>query len=216
MNTDPVTESVATRRTVRSAERDGVATKVVVGSRTYPTDQADLWDAVTNPERLPRWFAPVTGDLQAGGRFQVEGNAGGVIESCVEPETFAATWEFGGSTSWLTVQLTAVADGTTLKIAHESPVGAPLYASFWEQYGPGATGIGWDLALLFLARHVATGESFGPDAEAAFSASAEGRSFIAAAAESWGDAAIADGDDPDEARTAASNSAEFFTPPDDP
>ena len=29
----------------------------------------DVWDACTNPERIPRWFLPVSGDLRLGGRY---------------------------------------------------------------------------------------------------------------------------------------------------
>lgn len=29
----------------------------------------------------------------------------------------------------------------------------------WNQFGPGAVGIGWDLAVMGLARHLATGAS---------------------------------------------------------
>ena len=54
--------------------------RVAVARRTYPTDQADLWDCLTNAERIPRWFLPVSGELVEGGRYQTEGNAGGVIE----------------------------------------------------------------------------------------------------------------------------------------
>ena len=35
--------------------------------RTYATTCEDLWSAVTEPERLARWFAPVSGDLAVGG-----------------------------------------------------------------------------------------------------------------------------------------------------
>ena len=41
-------------REVRTGSRDGAVTRVAVARRTYPTDRADLWDAVTNPERIPR------------------------------------------------------------------------------------------------------------------------------------------------------------------
>jgi uncharacterized protein YndB with AHSA1/START domain len=33
--------------------------------RVYDTDAADLWAAVTEPDRLARWLAPVDGDLRA-------------------------------------------------------------------------------------------------------------------------------------------------------
>ena len=47
--------------------------------RTYEAPIEDVWDACTEPERLSRWFLAVTGDLRAGGRFSLAGNAGGEI-----------------------------------------------------------------------------------------------------------------------------------------
>src|SRR3546814_5783198 len=57
---DPVATAGLVAREVRTGSRDGVPTKIAVATRTYPTDQADLWDAVTNPDRIPRWFLPVS------------------------------------------------------------------------------------------------------------------------------------------------------------
>ena len=67
---------------IRSGFRDGATTKIAIARRTYPTDQADLWDALTDAERIPRWFLPISGDLTVGGRYQLEGQAGGVVERC--------------------------------------------------------------------------------------------------------------------------------------
>ena len=68
-------------------------------SRVYDTTAEDLWDACTNPERLPRWFLPVSGDLREGGRYALEGNASGTIERCQAPHALDATWEYGGQPS---------------------------------------------------------------------------------------------------------------------
>lgn len=35
--------------------------------RRYDAPIDDVWDACTNPDRINRWFLPVTGDLRAGG-----------------------------------------------------------------------------------------------------------------------------------------------------
>jgi len=35
----------------------------------YDTAIADVWSALTEPERLSRWIAEVTGDLRPGGQF---------------------------------------------------------------------------------------------------------------------------------------------------
>src|SRR5262245_64831752 len=113
MTVFPTAAAGLVSREVRSGFRDGAATKIAVARRTYPTDQDDLWDALTNSERIPRWFMGVTGDLRVGGRYQLERNAGGVIERCEKPDLLAVTWEYGGDVSWVTVTLTSAPDGTT-------------------------------------------------------------------------------------------------------
>ena len=76
-------------------------------SRVYDTPADDLWDACTNPERISRWFLPVSGDLREGGRYALEGNASGTIERCEPPHRVDATWEYGGQTSWIEIRLDA-------------------------------------------------------------------------------------------------------------
>src|SRR5262249_9515270 len=80
-------------REVAMSQRDGVDTRLVRATREFDTTVEALWEAVTSPERLPRWFLPVSGDLRVGGRFQIEGNAGGEVLECNPPEHLAVTWE---------------------------------------------------------------------------------------------------------------------------
>jgi uncharacterized protein YndB with AHSA1/START domain len=207
MISDPVTTAGLVTREVRSGSRDGKPTKIAVARRTYPTDQADLWDAVTNPERVPRWFMPLTGDLRLGGRYQLEGNAGGVIERCDPPESFAVTWEYGPMLSWLVVTLTPGGDGTTLELAHEAHVEPEL----WGKFGPGAVGVGWELALIGLGLHIETGEAVDPEEGRNFAVTPTGKQFVALAANGWAAAAEADGDEPDAARAAAEQTVGFYT-----
>jgi hypothetical protein len=68
----------------------------------------------------------------------------------------------------------------------------------WEKYGPGATGVGWNLGLVGLALHLSR-IGAEPFDEAACFASPEGRAFIAGSSEQWGRAAIAAGTDPEPA-----------------
>lgn len=208
MNIDPIAIAGLVARQVHTAERNGQPTKVVTAQRSYATDQRDLWDCLTNPERIPRWFSPVSGDLELDGTYQIEGNAGGVVETCVEPDSFSLTWVYGGGTSWVTVNLSPDDGGTTLELIHE----APIWKAFWDQYGPGATGVGWALALLALHQHVTTGESWGTADETTFLSSPAGNQFLQATAVAWGEAAIADGDDPDAAKAAADACVVFYTP----
>jgi uncharacterized protein YndB with AHSA1/START domain len=216
MLTDPVATAGLVTRQVRTGSRDGRPSRIVVARRTYDTDQADLWDAVTDQERLPRWFAPVHGDLRLGGRFQVEGNAGGVVESCDEPTSFTVTWEMGDTVSWVAVTLVTEDRGATLEIAHEALADAPGALEFWAQFGPGAVGVGWDLALVGLGLHLETGQPLDMSEALAFTLTPAGVAFVGRAAEGWAGAAAADGDDPGAAREAAERTVAFYTTePDD-
>lgn len=205
----------AVRRTVKTVERDGRQARVVVAERAYPTNADDLWEALTDPERIPRWFLPVSGDLKPGGRYKLERNAEGEILACDPPRQFTITWEYGGDVSWVTVSLEALGESETrLTLEHV----AHVPEEFWTQYGPGATGVGWDLGLMGLAHYLETGESrvSTPDAENEWAASPEGRQFITNASKGWADAAIADGDDPDQARKAEAGTTAFYTGEDSP
>src|SRR5918999_1598894 len=178
---DPVATAGLVTREVHSGSRDGTPTKIAIARRTYRTDQADLWDALTNAERIPRWFLPISGDLEPGGRYQLEGNAGGVIERCDEPESFAVTWEYGQMMSWLDVTLTPAGDGTTLELAHEAHVDPDM----WGQFGPGAVGVGWDRALMGLGEHIESGAPVDKEQALAFPTSTEGVEFVQRAATDW-------------------------------
>jgi uncharacterized protein YndB with AHSA1/START domain len=206
---DPVATAGLMTREVRTGSRDGAPTKIAIARRTYPASQADLWDALTNPERIPRWFLPVSGELKVGGRYQLEGNAGGVVERCAEPESFSVTWEFGEMMTWLTVTLASDGPGTQLELAHEAHVDPAM----WGQFGPGAVGVGWDLGLMGLGLHIETGKPVDPATAVTFPASPEGAEFIRLAAAGWAAAAIKDGDEPGPAREAAARTAAFYAPP---
>lgn len=209
MTIDPVATAGLVTREVRTGSRNGRATKIVVARRTYPTGQADLWDALTNAERIPRWFLPVSGELKVGGRYQLKGNAGGVVESCDELESFAVTWEFGGMMSWLTVTLAPDGRGTRLELAHEAHVDPDM----WGQFGPGAVGVGWDLGLIGLGLHIESGEQVDRATAVTFPASPEGLEFVRRAAAGWADAAVKDGDDRGRANEAAARTVAFYTTP---
>ena len=56
-------------RSVSWLELDGKPASAVTLSCSYATTLEDLWDAVTNSARVPRWFIPITGTLELGGRY---------------------------------------------------------------------------------------------------------------------------------------------------
>lgn len=197
----------AVARTVGSRVLDAGDAHTVTISQVYDTEIADLWDACTSADRIARWYLPVAGDLREGGHFQLEGNASGTIERCDPPSSFFATWEYGGEVNWIEVRLEPVDDGTRLEIEHIVHVDDAR----WEEFGPGAVGVGWDLGIVGLALHLASGEPVDPAAGAAWAASDGGRSFIALSSDAWAGARIAAGADAAVARAAAARTTAAYT-----
>ncbi|MFE2580171.1 SRPBCC family protein [Streptomyces sp. NPDC059378] len=198
----------AVRRQVGKRDFKAGEARVVVVSQTYDAPLDDVWDACTNPERIPRWFLPVEGELRPGGHYQLQGNAGGTVERCDPPKSFFATWEFGGEVSWIELRLTPQGDNATrFELEHIAHVDDTK----WAEFGPGAVGVGWDMALVGLSLHLATGEQVDPAAAMAWFGSEEGRRFVIGSSEAWGAANIAGGEDETRARESARRTTAAYT-----
>jgi uncharacterized protein YndB with AHSA1/START domain len=194
------------RRLGRRVLAAGEARSLII-SRTYDAAIDDVWDACTNPERIPRWFLPVSGELRPGGRYQLEGNAGGTIERCDPPSGFAATWEYGGSMSWIEVRLTAPAPGgTRFELEHTVPVD-----EHWAEFGPGAVGIGWELAVMGLTLYLSAGAAADPEQSALWMASEPGKQFLSLSSRRWCEASVAAGADQAGAEAAAARATAAYT-----
>src|SRR5215472_14598714 len=98
---DVVHEISAVQRQIGTRTLEAGEARTLSVTRTYNAAVDDVWDACTSPERIPRWFLPISGDLREGGRYQLEGNASGTIQRLAAPHSLAATWEFGGEVSWI-------------------------------------------------------------------------------------------------------------------
>ena len=194
-----------TDRSVTFLERESQQASAVTLSRRYTTAIENLWDSVTNVQRFPKWFTVVSGDLELGGRFQVEGNASGSVTACEPLSHFSLTWEFAGDVSWVDVRLTAEGDDVRLSLTHTA-----LLSPHWDTYGPGAVGVGWESGMLGLSHHIADPDVPMPDMEA-FATSRDGRAFIAGSSEGWSRAAVAAGTAPDVADLAARRTTAFYT-----
>ncbi|MEV4482657.1 SRPBCC family protein [Micromonospora coxensis] len=207
--TDVTHQIDAVRRTVGNRTLEAGEARVLTISQTYDAPLEDVWDACTSAERIPRWFLPITGELRLHGRYQFEGNAGGVIQRCDPPKSFSATWEYAEEVSWIEVRLSPEGDGRTrFELEHVAHVDDER----WLQFGPGAVGVGWDGALLGLASHLAAdGSGITPEQAAAWMASEEGRRFFTLSGERWGEADIAGGTDPEAARAAAARTIAAYT-----
>ncbi|HEX6366624.1 MAG TPA: SRPBCC domain-containing protein [Agromyces sp.] len=204
----------AVDRAVSTEEVAGVPSRVQTLVQTYPSPIDDVWSAVTSADRIGRWFLPVSGDLRLGGRYRLEGNASGTIQSCDPPQAGTAqydiTWEFGGGVTFVTVRLESVgSDRTRLELQHVAPVSA-VPDELWQQFGPAGTGIGWDSGLLGLSLHLTDPESRPEDPEA-WTQTDEGKSFMRRSADEWAIAHAADGIDADLARAAADATYAMYT-----
>ena len=103
----------------------------------YDTDIDDLWVACTEPERLARWIASVSGDLVVGGEFTARFTSGwegnGRVDVCERPHRLLlTTWEDEAADQEAT--LTSVEGGTRLVIEERGvPVAQiPSYAAGWH------------------------------------------------------------------------------------
>jgi uncharacterized protein YndB with AHSA1/START domain len=143
--------------------------------RRYPSPTDDVWEALTDPDRIRRWMMPISGDLRVGGHFQLEGNAGGEILQCEQPSVLRVT--FGDPSSLVEVRLAAEGSDTVLTLEHTVPkamaggVAGALYV------GPG-----WDGALLGLGLYLDGVVSEDPVAAAS---SPEAQDFSVASVAAW-------------------------------
>jgi uncharacterized protein YndB with AHSA1/START domain len=166
----------AIHRRVDKRTTDGEELVGLLLQRRYDAAVEDVWDALTEPVRLKRWFLPISGDLKVGGQFQLEGNAGGEILRCEPPRLLKVT--FGGPASLVELRLTSSGDDATeLELEHTVPL---------EIAGSGAgalyPGPGWDGALLGLDLYL-RGEA--PDDPVAAANSLEIQEFSSQSVHAW-------------------------------
>ena len=134
---------------------------------------------MTNLKRIPRWFAPVTGTLEPGGHYAIEGTASGRITECERLSGFSLTWEFAGDVSWVEVRISNEGNEPHLTLTHTA-----LLSPHWDEYGAGAAGVGWEMGFLGLALHIADPDAPKSD-EMEFATSQDGRAFITGSSEGW-------------------------------
>jgi len=208
---DLVREIGAIQRTTGDRDTAAGNGKAVVLEREYDASIEEVWDALTTPERISRWFLPISGDYRVGGRYQLEGNAGGEILACERPSRFKVTWFYGepatpADVSEVEVRLSPVtSERTRLELEHVADVPAEQ----WPHFGPGAVGVGWDGVVMGLGLHLAGGSIADPNA---WMLSDEGRDFYRRSSLAWGEAYRAAGASDEAVALAVANTTQFYAP----
>ena len=117
---------------------------VLTFERRYRTEPEDLWQALTDPDRLARWFGRLDDPAPAGvgAQFSIDLGGGvedrgvGVITACHRPERLAYDWRWQGEpTSQVDAVLVPDGDHTRLLLTHrlterDHAVG---YGGGWEE-----------------------------------------------------------------------------------
>lgn len=112
-------------------------------ARTYDAPVGDVWSAITDPDRMARWFGRWTGDPATGAVEVVMSAEDGAtpetvtIDECVPPRRLAVTLASADGPWPLVVDLAEQDGRTSLRFIH-------LLA---EPYDAGSLGPGWQFYL---------------------------------------------------------------------
>jgi uncharacterized protein YndB with AHSA1/START domain len=93
----------------------------------FPTDPAEVWEALTEPERLEEWFATEAElDARPGGEGVFRWGDGderrAIVREAEEASRLVLDWEDGGE---VVVELDEAPGGTLVRVVETSPEVAP-------------------------------------------------------------------------------------------
>ncbi len=129
--------------------------RTAVLRRRYDAPIDRVWHAITTPDRVDRFFLPLSGDLRAGGSFALQGQASGEILACEAPHLLRLQWTPPGDRSYsdqVEVRLTPDGpDATWLELEHAS-----IAEVFRNDPDTGCYGVGtgWEGPLHYLGEYL--------------------------------------------------------------
>jgi len=96
----------------------------------FNTDIDDVWSALTDPDRLARWYGEVEGDLRLGGEYRARLHASGWegtgrVEACEPPRRLLLVTEGPGEAGRGEMEVTLTGDGDQTVVVWEER-GMPL------------------------------------------------------------------------------------------
>lgn len=145
----------AVQRSMGDREIAGGPARTAVLKRRYDAPIKDVWDAITTPDRVNRFFLPLSGDLRVGGSYELQGNAGGEILVCEAPHLLRLRWtplDNRGYSDQVEVRLSADGpDATWLELEHASTADVFRNDPDTGCYG---VGTGWEGPLHYLGEYL--------------------------------------------------------------
>lgn len=138
-------ERIVTRRNIE----DGPAHAVVL-RRRFEAPIDEVWVAITSPDRIDRFFLPVSGDFREGGHYAFEGQASGRILVCEAPNLLRLEWLPPDRGEADEVEVRLVDDGddaTWLELEHASVADVFHTDLSGDKFSPA---IGWEGPLHYL------------------------------------------------------------------
>jgi uncharacterized protein YndB with AHSA1/START domain len=138
-------------RIIGSLQQTGTDRGSVHVEDVFDTAIEDLWEACTDPERLARWIADVSGDLRVGGAFRARFTSGwegtGRVEVCEPPRRLVVRTTEDGESQEHTIEATLTPEGDrTVLVIEERGLPAGELAAY---------GAGWQVHLEDLAASLA-------------------------------------------------------------
>jgi uncharacterized protein YndB with AHSA1/START domain len=118
----------------------------------FDTDIDDVWSALTEPERLDRWYGEIEGELRVGGAFRARLHASGWegtgrVEECEPPRRLLVVTKEADEPNEDSTEVTLTGDGDQTVLVVEQR-GLPL-DHLW------AYGAGLQIHVEDLAAHIA-------------------------------------------------------------
>ena len=149
------TSLTTVQRSMGNREIAEGAARTAVLRRRYDAPIDEVWNAITTPDRVDRFFLPLSGDLRAGGSFALQGQASGDILACDAPHLLRLQWTPPGDRGYsdqVEVRLTADGlDATWLELEHASVADVFRNDPDTGCYG---VGTGWEGPLHYLGEYL--------------------------------------------------------------
>ena len=143
--TDRVSPESRIKGTLLTADGKGI----VRMEDRYDTSIEDLWSALTDPQRLSRWVAEVSGDLRPGGDLRASFTSGwegaGRLDECEPPQRLLLTLD-PGQEDQTVIEAELFAEGDQTRLVVEER-GLPLAEL-------AAHGAGWQAHVEDLAAYL--------------------------------------------------------------